>query len=274
MKNLLLLTLSILLFQNLQAQTPQIFHKQKSEIGIPNDFGKNSSEKTVPKVKFKDTIQSVILINKENITTDGYNFLIDIPITAEKNPIGIFINDEQIPVELFFERKSFLPGQNEIFLFTPDWRFHEKMIEEQKKLDIHIKDTHRELVYHIKRNNTGYTVDTLILLNTTKFIFQKTKLKENEVKFYYYDCYGSVCCPRDDRWDSYEAVQNKIKLFEEQNNLSINKDSNSFGEEGEHCTSYLLDDLTNEQKLLFIQEIKSVNKEEYPQIFHPAVIEP
>lgn len=82
MKNLLLLTLSILLFQNLQAQTPQIFHKQKSEIGIPNDFGKNSSEKTVPKVKFKDTIQSVILINKENITTDGYNFLIDIPIVS------------------------------------------------------------------------------------------------------------------------------------------------------------------------------------------------
>lgn len=273
MKNLLLFTLSFLLFQNLQAQTPQIFHKQKLEIGLPNDFEKKSSEKTVPKVKFKDTIQNVILINKENITTDGYNFLIDIPITAEKNPIGIFLNDKTMPVELFYDRKSFLPTQNEIFLFTPDWEFQKEIIDKQERMGIHIK-AYRRKVYHIKRNNTGYTVDTLILPNTTKFIFQKTKLEENEIKFYYDDCYGSVCCPRDDRWDSYKDVQNKIKNFEKENNVLIHKSSNSFGEEDEHCTTYNLSELTNEKKLLFIKEIKSVNKEAYPQIFHPAVIEP
>lgn len=272
MKNLVLFTLSFLLLQNTYAQIPEILHKEKSEIGIPDDFGKKNSEKILPKIRFKDTIQNVILINKENITTDGYNFLIDIPIKAEKNPIGIFVNDEQIPVELFFGRKSFLPNQKEIFLFTPDWTFLKEIEEEQKRTGVHIK-AYRKKVYHIKRNNTGYKVDTLILPDNTKFIFQKTKPKENEIKFYYSDCYGSTCCPRDDRWDSYEAVQNKIKLFEEQNNLSINKDSNSFGEEGEHCTSYNLNELTNEQKLLFIQEIKNEHKEQFPQIFLLVTVE-
>ncbi len=272
MKSLLTFILPILLLQNIYAQIPEILHKEKSEIGIPDDFGKKNSEKKVPKIRFKDTIQNVVLVNKENIFTDGNNFLIDIPIKVEKNPIGIFVNDERIPVELFFDRKSFLYGQNEFFLFTPDWTFLKEIEEEQKRTGAHIK-AYRRKVYHIKRNNTSYKVDSLILPENVKFTFQKSSDKENDIKFYYSDCYGSVCCPKDDKWDSYEAVQNKIKLFEEQNNLSINKDSNSFGEEGEHCTSYNLNGLTTEQKFLFIKEIKNETKEQFPQIFLPVTAE-
>ncbi|SMC57046.1 hypothetical protein [Moheibacter sediminis] len=273
MKNLLTFIFLILLLQNIHAQTPQIFYKEKSEIGIPDDFGKKNSEKKITQIKFKDTIQNIILVRKKNIATDGNNFLIDIPIKAEKMPIGFFIEDEKIPLELYFDRKSFLPAQNEFFLFTPDWEFHKEIIEEQKRTGIHIKNAHRRKVYHIKRNNTGYKVDSLIVPDNTNITFRKTETETNAIKFYYSDCYGSVCCTRDDKWDSYEAIQNTIKDFEKQNNLIIPKSSNSFGEEGEHCTSYNLDEFTTEQILSFIKEVKSETREQFPQIYLPSIIE-
>jgi len=270
MKNLITFFFSILLLQNIGAQTPQILHKEESPIGIPDNFGKNNSEKTAPKIRFKDTIQNVILINKENVFTDGFNFIIDIPIVPEKNAIGIFVNDENIPIELFFDKKSFLSGQNEIFIFMPDWKFRKEIIEEQKRTGLHIK-ADRKIVYHIKRNNVDYNVDTLVLKDNPQFIFKNPEIRES--KFYFYDGYGSVCCPKDKRWASYEAVQNKIKLFEKQHNLIIPKISNSFGEEGEHSTTYDLDELTTEQKFLFIKEIKSHEKGQFPQIYLPTIIE-
>lgn len=57
----------------------------------------------------RDTVfNDVIPIHHQYVTTDGNDFLIDMPIPAQKEPIVIFNNDRRIPVELFFDRKSFL----------------------------------------------------------------------------------------------------------------------------------------------------------------------
>ena len=209
---------------------------------------------------------NVILINSTDVTTNGYDFLIDIPIKSQKKPIVISNNDWRIPAKLFFDRKSFLSDQDEILLITFDWEFYKEIREKEKRLGIHIKAS-RQKFYHIQRNNTGFKVDSLSVgthdpFKPIKFNFIKPELQENEVKYYYQDCYGSGCCPRDTKRDIYPIIQNKIKLFEEKNKLNVTRNVHtiSMGEEGERCIYYPLSDLTNDQRLHFFQILKDADK--------------
>lgn len=223
-----------------------------------------------------DTIfNNVILIKQENVTTNGNDFLIDIIIKYQKEPIIIFNSDRTIPTKLFFDRKTFLSNQNELILITPDWEFQKEILEREKREGIHIK-AERHKFYNIKRSNSDYQIDSLsvsihdvwkpITLN-----FKNYEVKENEKKYYYNDCYGSVCCPRDGKWDVYETIQKKVNLFEEKNKVTItNEDvvTLNMGKEGEHCTLYLLSNLSNEQKLHFFQIFKESKSR---QIYHPLI---
>ncbi|NLN32517.1 MAG: hypothetical protein GX159_02855 [Flavobacteriaceae bacterium] len=272
MKRLLTLTVLLLLLScDSNAQ------QDNRTIGIPDDFGKVKPKKAEKKFEIKDSIiNNVILIEKEKVFTNGSNFLIDMPIKVQKEPIIIFNNDNRIPVELFFERKSFLYGQNEILLITRDWEYYESLREDERNTPgLHLIPYVQNKFYHIKRNNKSYNVDSLSIRMddprkpiTLNFI--KPEFNDGETIYYYADGYGSICCPRDKRWDYYEAIQNYIKLFAEKNNIKLeNTRSVSNGEEGEHSSFYSLTELTNEQKLLFIQEIKNITGEKFPQIHLP-----
>lgn len=140
----------------------------------------------------RDTVfNDVISIPYQYVTTDGTDFLIDMPIQEQKEPIVIFYNDRRIPVQLFFDRKSFLSKQNEIILITPNWEYHDEIIETQKREGIHIKAYVGNKIYHIKRNNAAPKVDSLattmdfstgkesIIIN-----FKKAEIVEKR-KYYY-----------------------------------------------------------------------------------------
>lgn len=72
MKKLMTLTLLLLLLNNLYGQT------------------------------IRDSVfNNVIPIDKTNVTTNGADFLIDIPIKPQKERIVIFSNDKRIPTNLF-----------------------------------------------------------------------------------------------------------------------------------------------------------------------------
>ena len=75
----------------------------------------------------------MILIKNTDVTTNGKDFLIDIPIKPQKEPIIIFNDDERIPTNLFFEIKSFLSEQYELFLIKPNWEFWKEIIERKAK---------------------------------------------------------------------------------------------------------------------------------------------
>lgn len=246
MKYLLLLTVSFLFVQNFYAQS------------------------------IRDSVfNNVIRINDTDVTSNSSTFLIDIPIKTQKEPIIIFKIERQIPTKLFFSRKSFLPDQNEILLIEPDWEYYKSIRKSEDETGLHLYPVVQNKFYHIQRNNTGFIVDSLTVRmdDSSKPValnFKKPELNEIESKFYYLNCYGSTCCPKDPRWEFYETFQNNIKIFEEKNKVVITKEvySKIYGKEGEHCLYYPLSDLTNEQKVAFLSEITG---EPYPKIYVPII---
>lgn len=201
---------------------------------------------------------NVILIKKTDVSTNGFHLLIDIPIKAQKDPIVIFNDDFRIPAKLFFSRSSFLWEQNEIILITLDWRFEKEIREREKREGIHIK-AHKNKIYHIKRRGSGYEVDTLSIVlhdprKPIRINFENPKLKENEVKYFFKECYGSTCCPEDPSW-KFKRERNEMKNnFNKRHKVNVynNAYRHRKGKEGEHCTYYTLSDLTSEQKIEFI----------------------
>lgn len=207
----------------------------------------------------RDTVfNDVILIKSADVSTNGFHFLVDIPIKPQKEPIIIFNGDFRIPTKLFFSRSSFLWEQNEIILITTDWVFEKEIREREKREGIHIK-AHRNKIYHIKRRESGYEVDSLSVVmhdprKPIKINFKNPELKENEVKYFFKECYGSTCCPEDPSW-KFEKEKNEMR-----NNFNIAHKVNAYknayreikGKEGEHCDYYTLSDLTSEQKIEFL----------------------
>ncbi len=148
----------------------------------------------MPAQSIRDTVfDQVILINEKDVTTDGYDFLIDIPVRAQKEPVVIFNNDRRIPLDLLFERRSFLSGQDEIILITPDWQYYEGINEMQRKSPgLHIDPYRQNKLYHIKRDGSGYTADSISRaaeLQPFTVNYRKNELQENEIKYYYFTSY-------------------------------------------------------------------------------------
>lgn len=201
---------------------------------------------------------NVILIKNTDVSTNGFHFLIDIPIKPQKEAIVIFNDDFRIPAKLFFDRSSFLWEQNEIILITTDWVFKKEIREREKREGIHIK-AHQNKIYHIKRSDSTYEVDSLsiVMHNPSKPIkinFKNPELQENEVKYFHQECYGSICCPKDINWD-FEQDRNEMKNnFNQKYNVNVYKNvyRKIRGKEGERCDYYTLSDLTNQQKIEFI----------------------
>lgn len=213
----------------------------------------------MPAQSIRDTVfDQVILINEKDVTTDGYDFLIDIPVRAQKEPVVIFNNDRRIPLDLLFERRSFLSGQDEIILITPDWQYYEGINEMQRKSPgLHIDPYRQNKLYHIKRDGSGYTADSIsraMDLQPFTLYYKKIELKENEVKYYYSDCY----LPYNDK----HLAEWKINIDSLNQQLQVNiyegiytKNAGIAQTSSYDCRHYTLSALTLEQKLPAIKAI-------------------
>lgn len=214
----------------------------------------------------RDTVfNNVILIKSTDVSTNGFHFLVDIPIKAQKEPIVIFNDDRRIPAKLFFSRSSFLSEQNEFILITPDWEYYNNIEEtERKNPGLKLHPYRQNKVYHIQRNNTKTQIDSLSIRmddprKPIKINFKNPELKENEVKYFFKEYYGSTCCPEDPSW-KYEKERNEMRNnFNEKYNVNVYKNfyRQIMGKEGEHCDYYTLSDLNNVQKIEFLFPPKS-----------------
>ncbi|MES2574260.1 MAG: hypothetical protein V4572_04915 [Bacteroidota bacterium] len=258
MKKTLTLTILLLLLHNLNAQT------------------------------IHDTIfNNVLLIQKENVTTNGYDFLIDIPIKVQKTQIIIFNDDERIPVKLFFERKSFMYEQNEILLITKDREYYKSIRESERETGYHLRPVRQNKFYYIQRNGNNTKVDSISVRTDDPFKpiilnFKNPELKKNEVKYYYQECYGSSCCPRDANWNFKKEGDLQKNNFNNKYKVNIYKSvyRGVLGKEGEHCDYFTLNDLSNEQKIDFMLlppassliNLKNKDIVKFPFIILPSVI--
>ena len=203
---------------------------------------------------------NVVLIKNTNVSTNGFHFLIDIPIKPQKDPIVIFNDDFRIPAKLFFSRSSFLWEQNELILIMPDWQYYNNIEEtERKNPGLKLHPYRQNKVYHIQRNNTKPQIDSLSIRmddprRPIKINFKNPELKENEVKYFFKECYGSTCCPEDPSW-KLERERNEMKNnFNNIHKVNVYKNAyrQNRGKEGEHCDYYTLSDLTSKQKIEFL----------------------
>ncbi len=227
---------------------------------------------------------NVILIKDTDVSTNGCHFLIDIPIKPKKEPIVVFNKDFRISTKLFFSRNSFLYGQNEIILITPDWEFLKKIEEEERKFGIEIK-AYRNKIYHIKRSGSEYEIDSsIIALNdprgSIKINFKKPELNENEEKYFFRECYGHY--PKDSNIE-LQRERNVIKNnFNKKHHVNVYKNTyrqimSEEGEYCEYCDYYTLSDLTNKQKIEFLFPSKPYTETDdisqgYCVIILPSVI--
>ncbi|MGJ1503226.1 hypothetical protein [Sphingobacterium multivorum] len=253
MKDALFIIICLLIIQQLQAQT------------------------------IRDSVfNDVILINEKDVTTDGKDFLIDTPFKSQKEPIVIFNNDRRIPLELFCKHNSFLGGQNEIILITPDWEYQKEIVEEQKRKGIHIKPSSQNKFYHIKRNNTETKVDSLSVRmdNPRKAItinFKKTELQKNELKFYF----SNLEMPEYTTDEKAELdklnYQLQVNVFEGiyRDYTQIARIKTIKGEEERHPASYSLSSLPIEKKLPAIKamvKILGISFNNTPKIYLPYTV--
>ena len=220
-----------------------------------------------------DTVfRNIILIENNNVTSNGNDFLIDLLIKPQKKPLLILNNDRRIPTSLFFDRSTFLPEQDNIFLITPDWEFLDKIRKKEdngKHLGLSIK-AYRRKIYHIQRNNAGFKVDSLVLNDKVEFKFNKPILEADETKYDYFERYYSKCCPRDSRHSYFEHLQNSVKDFEANNNVSVIIKYFITGGEGEKDYYYQLENSTQTQKLQFFQIFKEADNIQQ-KIFTPII---
>ncbi|MCL1671523.1 hypothetical protein [Elizabethkingia ursingii] len=239
---------------------------------IPVQSGTVSSPQWLAK-----TYKHVIMVEDEHMVKLGENYLIDIPIQEKPDSVYAFFLNADIPVERLKKLSNFYPSINEFILIVPDRKYYKIIAEEASKQGIQIEPLVTNNYYHIIRNEGEVKTDsTHISGNGHPHIsYAEPEVPKDMLQVYYTDSYGSVCCPRDPKWDSKQDDAFFIKEYERNKKIKISdtyKQNN--GKEGEHTTYYTLSGLTSLQRLGFILEKESqrnVNKETKDIVFAPQI---
>lgn len=213
------------------------------------------------------TYKHVIMIEDEHMVKLGENYLIDIPIQEKPDSTYVFFLNADIPVERLKKPSSFYPSINEFILIVPDRKYYQTIAEEASKQGIQVEPLVTNNYYHIIRNGEEVKTDSTHISGNghPKISYAEPEVPKDMLQVYYTDSYGSVCCPRDPKWDSNQDDASFIKGYEQNNKVKITDTyRQNNGKEGEHAMYYTLSGLTSLQRLDFILEKqyqRTVNKE-------------
>lgn len=241
-----------------------------------------SMPSTAPWLKSK--YSNVVIIADKQVAKSGDQFLIDIPLAGNGDSNYVFVLDAAIPADMFIKYSGFYPSVNEITLIVPDWKFYERVAADATKNGITLEPATTNLYYHILREGGNVKVDSIRISGEghPKLEYTNPVVPKDVFVAYRTESYGSVCCPKDPRWDIAGEDAAFIKEFEHRHQTRITgtyRQNN--GKEGEHAVFYTLPELTTEQRLSFILEKRSqwvVNKATkdravfQPQIFTPQLV--
>lgn len=232
---------------------------------------------------WKDKIfDHVILINDENVFQFGKLILIDIPLKINNNEKLIFYNASHIPNKLFFDKTIFLSEIDEFTLISPDKEYYESVRKFANRIKGCAEPIKTDKFYFVKRSAPKWDSISLDSGNypVVKFKNLQTTISKNDIVSYYSESFGSQCCPRDKKWDllmednndSYTAL---LKELKNENIIVKEVYSRNEGKEGEVSHFYPLKELSNKQKLVFINKRSDFfngNLKGY-RMFFPTIID-
>ncbi|WP_275140516.1 hypothetical protein [Elizabethkingia meningoseptica] len=223
----------------------------------------------------------VVMIEEENTAEQAGSYLVDIPLKEQQDSVSVFFLNTRIPLELFKKPNAFYPSLKEFILIVPDWKYYQDVAEASEKKGIILEPLVTNYYYHITRNDQGVvkTDSTHISGNGhPRFSYTEPVVPKDMLNVYRTESYGSVCCPRDPRWDLQQDDVPFIKAYEQVKGIAIQgiyKQNN--GKEGEHTVYYTLPGLASKQRLDFILEKRSqwiINKETKDMSFNPQIFTP
>ncbi|CAM3668684.1 hypothetical protein ELOC111193_15850 [Elizabethkingia occulta] len=204
--------------------------------------------------------KNVIMIEGEDMVKLGENYLVDIPVQEKPDSVYVFFLNADIPVERLKKPNSFYPFINEFILIVPDRKYYKIIAEEAYKQGIIIEPLVTNNYYHITRNGGEVKTDSTHISGNgqPQISYAEPEVPKDMLQVYYTDSYGSVCCPRDPKWDSKQDDASFIKEYEQNKKVKIRDTySQNNGKEGEHAVYYTLSGLTSLQRLGFILEKES-----------------
>lgn len=218
----------------------------------------------------------VILIDTKNVATNGFDYILDIPLRSEpKSDIIIFNRDEKLANKLFFQL-DFLYHFNTVKVISPDWEYY-KSLAKNKNAEEPIAVFK---LYTVKMHSqNSISIDsTSYYGNLPKINYRKSdKAPENQILIYHVERFGSICCPPDPRL--FSPLKKITGYNNEAEKTSLNKSkiyTRMTGYEGEHQKYYTLELFTPLERLDFINELISDRnqniKRDTPTLFYPYFV--
>lgn len=227
-----------------------------------------------------DTIfKNVLLVQKDDVVKNNDDYLIDVVIDFDSKRTPIIFNDSKLSKDFFIERMF---EHKPMFLIAPDWKFYDDVSEEANRMGGCIEPATTNIFYQIEYIGNKQKIDSIrISGDQPKLVFTQRKkdLKSNgNIIFYHKESFGSICCPKDPKWEIKERLDGYIASFEKTNNIkSGDVYKKVTGKEGEQILYFTLSNLRKEQKLNFLQEIRCwhfENKEKRDVVFKPQIFTP
>ncbi|MDR2273068.1 MAG: hypothetical protein LBF27_19315 [Sphingobacterium sp.] len=256
----------------------------KSKIAAHQSLAPYSLADTVKPDWYREYYGQVVMIDNDFVTQKNGSYLIDLPLQIVPDSTYMFFLSTRIPVELFGKSNEFYPDLQHFILIVPDWKYYDEVAKEASKNGMCIEPATTNYYYSIKREDGAVKVDSIRLSgeDNARFDFVKPISPKGMLTVYRRESYGSVCCPRDPKWDNADKGELFLREFEQRSHLKVTKGRyvQMEGKEGEKSIYYTLPGLSSSQRLEFLADKYAqwiVNKDMetkafMPQLFAPQIV--
>jgi hypothetical protein len=256
----------------------------KSKIAAHQSFPPYSLADTMKPDWYREYYGQVVMIDNDFVTQKNGSYLVDIPLQIVPDSTYVFFLSTRIPLELLKRSNEFYPDIQHFVLIVPDWKYYDEVAKEASKNGMCIEPATTNFYYSIKREDGVVKVDSIRLSgeDNARFDFVKPISPKGMLTVYRRESYGSVCCPRDPKWDNVEEDELFLRDFEHRSHLKVTTGRyvQMEGKEGEKSIYYTLPGLSSAQRLEFLADQYAhwiVNKDRkaspsMPQLFAPQIV--
>ena len=236
---------------------------------------------TVKPEWYREYYGQVVMIDDDLVVKKNGSYLVDLPLQIAPDSTYVFFLSARIPMELFEKSNEFYPDLQHFVLIVPDWKFYNDIAKEASKKGMCIEPATTNFYYFVTREGGAVRVDSIRRSGDDNpgLDFIKPASPKNMLTTYRRESYGSVCCPRDPKWDIADKDESFLRDFEKRSQLEVTKGRyvQMEGKEGEKSIYYTLPGLSPAQRLEFLAAKYAqwiVNKDVQTTAFMPQLFAP